>query len=62
MKCEECGSPTHVIETYNDGTTVHRLRQCLNHTCLWKCNSQERFVDDVYSPTHMGKQARKEKK
>ena len=61
MKCDECGSPTHVTESFNDGTTIHRLRQCVNPECRWKCNSKEQFVDDVYSPTFMGKKARKEK-
>lgn len=51
MLCEECGSDTAVKETYDDGTTVHRKRQCVNQECQWRCVTQEKFVDDYYSPT-----------
>lgn len=48
MLCEECGTPTGVVTTYNDGQVVHRKRQCENKECGWYCVTQERFIDDYY--------------
>lgn len=57
MKCEECGTETRVKETFNDGATVHRLRQCTNDKCLWMCNTTETYIERAYSPSHMRKKA-----
>ena len=48
MLCEECGTPTRVLTTYDDGSVIHRKRQCTNPECGWYCVSQERFVDHYY--------------
>lgn len=62
MKCDDCGGPLRVVESYSDGETFHRIRQCIDPECAWKCNTQEKFVEEVYSPIYLGKKIRRAKR
>ena len=61
MNCEECGTPTEVETTFNDGATIHRKRKCPNRDCGWYCVSQEKFVDDYYDICSLRRRVQKER-
>jgi transcriptional regulator NrdR family protein len=49
MKCVKCGSPTHVVLTYqNVDNTVKRRRECKNPKCLHRFTTREKI--DVRQP------------
>lgn len=60
MLCDECKTPTHVIETFTDVEQVHRLRQCPK--CKWMCNTLETYIEEAYRPSSVMRRKKRQAK